>query len=93
MIENMIDSDVSKYLGNITNGLRSFRPLPRTGELIAGKNSWFKLRYFSHNFIEKYKLCERPLVFICSVIVVCYFTYSNHNISSETRCSLLCFQV
>lgn len=37
MIDNIIDSDVSKHLENVTNGLRSFRPLPRTAELFAGK--------------------------------------------------------
>lgn len=33
----MIDSDNSKHLENSTNGLRSFRPIPRTAELFAGK--------------------------------------------------------
>lgn len=39
MIDNMIDNDVSKYLGNATNetSLRSFRPLPRTADLFTGK--------------------------------------------------------
>lgn len=39
MIDNMIDSDISKHLGNITSELRSFRQLPRTAELFAGKKS------------------------------------------------------
>ncbi|KAJ6636092.1 Organic solute transporter alpha-like protein [Pseudolycoriella hygida] len=35
---NMIDSNISKYLGNITNELRSPSPLPRTAELFAVHN-------------------------------------------------------
>lgn len=42
MIVNTIDdSDISKHLGNITNELGSFRPLPRTAELFAGKRVHF----------------------------------------------------
>lgn len=36
-VENSIDKDVSKYLQNITNELRSQQPLPRTAELFTGK--------------------------------------------------------
>lgn len=39
MIDNMIDSDISKHLENSTNVLRPFRLLPRTAELFAGKKS------------------------------------------------------
>lgn len=53
MIDNMIDSDKMKYLGNTTNEttLRSFRPLPRTAEVFAGE--YVDLILIKYNFFKQ----------------------------------------
>ncbi len=46
MIDNVVDNDIDKLLRNITNELRSHRPLPRTAELFAGIRNLKRLKLY-----------------------------------------------